>query len=50
MTFALGTAAGDMTATTMHLGYLSSGVLFTVLITLAALGYWRFGLQEVPAF
>jgi uncharacterized membrane-anchored protein len=50
MTFALGTAAGDMTATTMHLGYLSSGVLFTVLIALAALGYWRLGLQEVPAF
>jgi uncharacterized membrane-anchored protein len=31
-TFALGTAVGDMTATTMHLGYLSSGVMFAVLI------------------
>jgi uncharacterized membrane-anchored protein len=27
-TFALGTAAGDMTATNWHLGYLSSGLLF----------------------
>jgi uncharacterized membrane-anchored protein len=33
-TFALGTAAGDMTATTMHLGYFSSGILFTILILL----------------
>lgn len=31
-TFALGTAAGDMTAVTLHLGYFSSGVLFAVLI------------------
>ena len=31
-TFALGTAAGDMTATTLHLGYLASGVLFAVAI------------------
>jgi len=38
-TFALGTAAGDMTATTMHLGYFSSGVLFAVLITIVAIGH-----------
>lgn len=31
-TFALGTAAGDMTAITFHLGYLTSGILFAVLI------------------
>ena len=31
-TFALGTAAGDMTAITLNLGYLASGVLFAVLI------------------
>ncbi len=29
-TFALGTATGDMTAISLHLGYLSSGVLFAV--------------------
>lgn len=31
-TFALGTATGDMTATTLHLGYLSSGFVFAALI------------------
>jgi uncharacterized membrane-anchored protein len=31
-TFALGTAAGDMTAFTLHLGFFSSGVLFAALI------------------
>ena len=30
-TFALGTATGDMTAISLHLGYLSSGVLFAAL-------------------
>ena len=35
-TFALGTAAGDMTATTFHLGYFVSGVVFTVLIAIPA--------------
>jgi len=49
-TFALGTAAGDMTATTMGLGYFSSGVLFAVLFTITALAYWRFGLNEIFAF
>jgi uncharacterized membrane-anchored protein len=29
-TFALGTAVGDMTASTFHLGYLVSGILFAV--------------------
>ncbi len=49
-TFALGTAAGDMTATTIHLGYFSSGVLFAILIALPALGYLLFNLNEVVAF
>lgn len=49
-TFALGTAVGDMTATTMHLGYLASGVLFAVLFALPAVGYWLFGLNEIFAF
>ena len=39
-TFALGTAVGDMTATTFHLGYFSSGVLFAILITLIALSHY----------
>ncbi|WEG12915.1 hypothetical protein PU629_00745 [Pullulanibacillus sp. KACC 23026] len=37
-TFALGTACGDMTASTLHLGYLSSGILFLVLFMIPALG------------
>ncbi|HEX5547930.1 MAG TPA: hypothetical protein VFX24_10995 [Ktedonobacterales bacterium] len=49
-TFALGTAVGDMTATTLHLGYFLSGVLFAILFTLPAVGYWLFGLNGVFAF
>ncbi len=49
-TFALGTAAGDMTATTLGLGYFSSGILFTILIALPALAYWKFRRNEVLAF
>jgi uncharacterized membrane-anchored protein len=50
VTFALGTAAGDMTATTLGLGYLASGVLFAVIFAIPAIGYMRFGLGEVAAF
>jgi uncharacterized membrane-anchored protein len=49
-TFALGTAAGDMTAKTMNLGYFSSGVLFAVLLAIPALVYWLFGINEIFAF
>jgi len=49
-TFALGTAAGDLTAMTLHLGYLASGILFTVLIAVPAIGYWRFNLNPIVAF
>jgi uncharacterized membrane-anchored protein len=49
-TFALGTAAGDMTARTMHLGYIASGALFAALIAVPAIGYRRFGLNAVVAF
>lgn len=41
-TFALGTAAGDMTAITMGWGYLSSGIVFTMLIIIIALSYYFF--------
>jgi uncharacterized membrane-anchored protein len=50
ITFALGTAVGDMTAFTLHLGFLTSGLIFTTAIALPALGYWGFGLDEVLAF
>jgi uncharacterized membrane-anchored protein len=49
-TFALGTAAGDMTAWTLKLGYFESALLFAALITLPALGYWLLGLNEIAAF
>ncbi len=49
-TFALGTAVGDLTATTFGLGYLASGVMFAVLIALPALGHARLGLGAIPAF
>lgn len=49
-TFALGTAAGDMTATSMHLGYLSSGVLFAVVIAVPAVAYRWGAVNEVAAF
>jgi uncharacterized membrane-anchored protein len=49
-TFALGTSLGDLTATTLKLGYLSSGVLFAVLFALPALAFWLFHLNEILAF
>lgn len=48
-TFALGTAAGDLTAMSMDLGYLPSAGLFAV-VMLAVWGAWRAGLGEVVAF
>jgi uncharacterized membrane-anchored protein len=38
-TFALGTAVGDMTATTLHLGYTGSIILFVVILLIPAAGY-----------
>ncbi|MFF7638309.1 hypothetical protein ACFZB9_34950 [Kitasatospora sp. NPDC008050] len=49
-TFALGTAVGDLTATTFGWGYLSSGIAFAVLIALPALAHRLVGLGAVPAF
>ena len=49
-TFALGTAAGDLTATTFNLGYLLSAVLFALIILIPAIGYWRFHFNAIFAF
>lgn len=49
-TFALGTAAGDMTASTLGFGYFPSFVLFAVLFALPGLAYWLFGLNGIVAF
>jgi uncharacterized membrane-anchored protein len=49
-TFALGTALGDFTATSLNMGYLSSGILFGVVILMPAVARWQFGLNGVAAF
>jgi uncharacterized membrane-anchored protein len=49
-TFALGTATGDLTATTLHLGYLASGVLFAVAIAIPALAHAKLGMNPILAF
>jgi uncharacterized membrane-anchored protein len=49
-TFALGTAVGDMTAVTFHLGFLGSGILFAVLIAIPWLAHRFLGLNEIVAF
>jgi uncharacterized membrane-anchored protein len=49
-TFALGTALGDFTATSLGMGYLDSGIFFFAVILLPALAWWQFGLNSVAAF
>ena len=49
-TFALGTAAGDLTADTFGLGYLGSIVLFAVIMAVPVLGRYGLGLNSVIAF
>ena len=49
-TFAMGTAVGDFTAVSLHLGYLSSAVVFAALMAVPAIGFWRFGWGEVFSF
>jgi uncharacterized membrane-anchored protein len=48
-TFALGTAVGDLTAITLHLGYLDSAFLFGAAIGIVAIA-WRAGLNSTVAF
>ena len=48
-TFAMGTAVGDMTAVSFHLGFFASGILFAILIAIPAVAY-RLGLNEIVAF
>jgi uncharacterized membrane-anchored protein len=49
-TFAMGTATGDMTAKTLNLGYLASGILFSAAFVVVAVAHWRFGLNPILAF
>ncbi len=49
-TFAMGTAVGDLTATTFHLGYLNSGFVFAGLILVPAVGFRFLGWNPVFSF
>ena len=49
-TFALGTAAGDLTAISLNIGFFGSAVLFAVLIAIPAIGWARFNLNPIVAF
>ena len=48
-TFAMGTALGDLFATTFHLGYLASAFLFAALICVPLIA-WRLGASPVLTF
>jgi uncharacterized membrane-anchored protein len=49
-TFALGTAAGDLTAISLNLGFFNSAALFAAIIAIPAIGWWRFELNPIFAF
>jgi uncharacterized membrane-anchored protein len=49
-TFALGTAAGDLTAERLNVGYLNSALLFGGLIALVALAHYRLKLNAILSF
>ncbi|MFC5826347.1 hypothetical protein [Nonomuraea insulae] len=49
-TFALGTAAGDLVAESLNLGYALSAVVFGAAIALVAIAHYGFKLQAVAAF
>ena len=50
VTFALGTAAGDLIASVADLGYAAGIVVFAVLIAVPAAAYWRRRIDPVLAF
>ena len=50
VTFALGTALGDFTGTTLGLGYLASGIMFFLIILIPAVAWSRFELNAIAAF
>ncbi len=48
-TFALGTAVGDLTATPLHLGYLTSALMFLGVIAVPLIA-WKLGANSVATF
>ena len=49
-TFALGTAAGDLVAEHLNLGYWKSALLFAAAIALATFAHYKLGLNTILAF
>ncbi len=49
-TFALGTAAGDLVAEKLNLGYMLSAIIFGAMIALVTIAHLRFKLNAVMAF
>jgi uncharacterized membrane-anchored protein len=49
-TFAMGTALGDLTATTLHLGYFVSMLMFAGIIVIPAIGFRLFGWNPIFSF
>jgi uncharacterized membrane-anchored protein len=49
-TFALGTAAGDLTAYQLNLGFWPSAVLFAGVFAIPALGWWKLSWNPIFAF
>jgi uncharacterized membrane-anchored protein len=49
-TFALGTAAGDLTGIQLNLGFWPSVALFAAIILIPAIGWWRFNLNPIVGF
>lgn len=50
LTFALGTAAGDLAAEGLKLGYLQAGLMYGGIIALIALGYFALRMDAILAF
>jgi uncharacterized membrane-anchored protein len=50
LTFALGTAAGDLVAEHFALGYLATGILFGMIIASITIGYFAMNLDGIWAF
>jgi uncharacterized membrane-anchored protein len=49
-TFALGTAAGDLTAYQLNLGFWPSAILFAAVFAVPAIGWWRFSWNPIFSF
>jgi len=50
LTFALGTAVGDLISEVFGLGYTATGILFGLIIASLALGYFKLGLDPILGF